>query len=32
VILTMIAAMMFDPRLIWDARERTRDEQQAVHA
>jgi paraquat-inducible protein A len=32
VILTMIAAMTFDPRLIWDARERTRDEQQAVHA
>jgi paraquat-inducible protein A len=32
VILTMIAAMTFDPRLIWDAREKTRDEQQAVHA
>jgi paraquat-inducible protein A len=32
VILTMIAAMTFDPRLIWDARERTRDGQQPVHA
>jgi paraquat-inducible protein A len=32
VILTMIAAMSFDPRLIWDARERTRDGEQPVHA
>jgi paraquat-inducible protein A len=32
VILTMIAAMSFDPRLIWDARERTRDGPQTVHA
>jgi paraquat-inducible protein A len=32
VVLTMIAAMTFDPRLIWDARERTRDGPQAVHA
>jgi paraquat-inducible protein A len=32
VILTMIAAMTFDPRLIWDARERARDGQQTVHA
>ena len=32
VILTMIAAMTFDPRLIWDAQERDRDGQQAVHA
>jgi paraquat-inducible protein A len=32
VILTMIAAMSFDPRLIWDAQERDRDGQQAVHA
>jgi paraquat-inducible protein A len=32
VILTMIAAMTFDPRLIWDAREKTRDGQQPVHA
>jgi paraquat-inducible protein A len=32
VVLTMIAAMTFDPRLIWDARERTRDGQEPVHA
>jgi paraquat-inducible protein A len=32
VILTMIAAMTFDPRLIWDAQERNRDGQQPVHA
>jgi paraquat-inducible protein A len=32
VILTMIAAMTFDPRLIWDAQESTRDGQQTVHA
>jgi paraquat-inducible protein A len=32
VILTMIAAMTFDPRLIWDAQESSRDEHQAVHA
>jgi paraquat-inducible protein A len=32
VILTMIAAMTFDPRLIWDAQESRRDEQRAVHA
>ncbi len=32
VILTMIAAMTFDPRLIWDARERSHDGPQAVHA
>jgi paraquat-inducible protein A len=32
VILTMIAAMSFDPRLIWDAQEGSRDEQQTVHA
>jgi paraquat-inducible protein A len=30
VILTMIAAMTFDPRLIWDAQERARD-WQPVH-
>ena len=32
VILTMIAAMSFDPRLIWDAQETNRDGQQTVHA
>jgi paraquat-inducible protein A len=32
VVLTMIAAMSFDPRLIWDAQERARDGQQTVHA
>jgi paraquat-inducible protein A len=32
VILTMIAAMNFDPRLIWDVQERTGDGQQTVHA
>jgi paraquat-inducible protein A len=32
VILTMIAAMTFDPRLIWDAQESTRDRERAVHA
>jgi paraquat-inducible protein A len=32
VILTMIAAMSFDPRLIWDAREKIRDGPQTVHA
>jgi len=31
VILTMIAAMTFDPRLIWDVQERTRDGQHTVH-
>jgi paraquat-inducible protein A len=31
VILTMIAAMTFDPRLIWDAQEKTRDGRQTVH-
>ena len=31
VILTMVAAMTFDPRLIWDAQESKRD-QQPVHA
>jgi paraquat-inducible protein A len=32
VILTMIAAMTFDPRLIWDAQESTRERERAVHA
>ncbi|MGH6917786.1 MAG: paraquat-inducible protein A [Geminicoccaceae bacterium] len=32
VILTMIAAMSFDPRLIWDGQESSRDRQQTVHA
>jgi paraquat-inducible protein A len=32
VVLTMIAAMTFDPRLIWDVQESSRDRQQAVHA
>ena len=32
VILTIFAAMSFDPRLIWDAQETTRDGQQTVHA
>jgi paraquat-inducible protein A len=32
VILTMIAAMNFDPRLIWDVQERTSDGQHTVHA
>jgi paraquat-inducible protein A len=31
VILTMIAALTFDPRLIWDAQEKTRDGRQTVH-
>jgi paraquat-inducible protein A len=32
VILTMIAAMSFDPRLIWDSQESSRERQQTVHA
>jgi paraquat-inducible protein A len=32
VILTMIAAMSFDPRLIWDRQESSRARQQTVHA
>jgi paraquat-inducible protein A len=32
VILTMLAAMTFDPRLIWDVQEGSRDGQQTVHA
>jgi paraquat-inducible protein A len=32
VILTMIAAMTFDPRLIWDGQESSRERQQTVHA
>jgi paraquat-inducible protein A len=32
VILTMIAAMSFDPRLIWDSQERGHDGQHTVHA
>lgn len=32
VVLTMIAAMTFDPRLIWDGQESSRDRQQPVHA
>jgi paraquat-inducible protein A len=32
VILTMIAAMTFDPRLIWDGQESSRDGPQTVHA
>jgi paraquat-inducible protein A len=32
VILTMFAAMSFDPRLIWDGQESSRERQQTVHA